>query len=94
MLEQQKQEIPYSQQLLACRFVNDVLHLWERRKNVFWGFPVERSHRKVVILALSDSELLFKVSKAIELVASIKLFIVLSVATFYLTIVLGRIRTD
>ena len=42
------------QQRAECRFVNDVLHIRERKKDVFGGVPVERSHREIVVLSLSD----------------------------------------
>ena len=48
-----------------------MLHIRIRKKDVFWGLPVEWSHREVVVLTLSNSELFLKVCEVIELVASI-----------------------
>ncbi len=79
---------------MACRFVNDVLHIRESEKDSFWGLPVEWSHRKVVIVSLSDGELFLEVSKTIELVASIEFLVVLSVTAFYLAIMPWRVRPD
>ena len=66
-----------------------MLHIGERKKNVLWRLPVEWSHREVIILTLSDSELSFKISEVIELMASVELFVVLSMAAFNLSVVLG-----
>jgi len=71
-----------------CRFVNDVLQIGERKKNVLGRLPVERSHREIVVLSLSDSELLFKVCKVKELMTSIKLLVIFSVTAFYFSIML------
>ena len=78
----------------ACRFVNDVLHIRIRKKDVFWGLPVEWSHREVVVLTLSDSELFLKVCEVIELVASIELLVIFSVASFYLTVMPWCVRLN
>ena len=78
----------------VCRFVNDVLHIRIRKKDVFWGLPVEWSHREVVILTLAHSKLFFKVSKAIEFVASIELLVIFPVAAFNLYVMFGCIRLD
>ena len=71
-----------------------MLHIWIRKKYKFRGSPVERSHREVVILPLSNSELFFKVSEAVELMAGIEFFVVLPVAAFYFAVMLGRVRFD
>ena len=55
-----------------CRFVNDVLHIWKRKKDSFGGLPVERPHGEIVVLSLPNSKLLGKVLKGIERVAGIK----------------------
>ena len=76
------------QQLLQeCRFVNDVLHIRKRIKNIFRSHPVERSHGESVIASLPDSKLFGKVIKGIEGVAGVELLIVFSVAAFYFAIV-------
>ena len=72
-----------------CRFVNDVLHIRKRIKDIFGGHPVEGSHGESVIASLSDSKLFGKVIKGIEGVAGIELLIIFSVAAFYFTIVTG-----
>lgn len=51
-----------------CRFVNDVLQIWERKKNLFRGTPIKRPHREVIVLALANSELLLEIMKGKELV--------------------------
>ena len=71
-----------------------MLHIRERKKDVFGRLPAEWSHREVVILTLSDSELFLKVSEVVELVASIELLVIFLVAAFYLSIMLRRIRFD
>ena len=54
--------------ILFCRFVNDVLQIWERKKNLFRGTPIKRPHREVIVLALANSELLLEIMKGKELV--------------------------
>ena len=44
-----------------CRFVNDVLHIGERKKDVFRRLPVEWSHGETVVLSLAESKLFGKV---------------------------------
>ena len=51
-----------------CWFVNDVLQIWERKKNLFRGTPIKRPHREVIVLALANSELLLEIMKGKELV--------------------------
>ena len=75
--------------MCGCRFVNDVLHIRKRIKNIFGSHPVEWSHGESVIASLSDSKLFGKVIKGIEGVAGIELLIIFSVAAFYFTIVTG-----
>ena len=70
-----------------CRFVNDVLHIRKRIKNIFGSHPVEWSHGESVIASLPDSKLFGKVIKGIEGVAGVELLIVFSVAAFYFAIV-------
>ncbi|MBO5171283.1 MAG: hypothetical protein J6B70_11175, partial [Oscillospiraceae bacterium] len=41
----------------SCRFVNDVLHIRKRIKNIFGSHPVEGSHGESVIASLPDSKL-------------------------------------
>ena len=66
-----------------------MLHIWKRKKNVFWGHPVEWSHGEIVVLTLSDSELFLKVRKVVEFMAGIEFFIILPMAAFYLSVVPG-----
>ena len=74
----------------SCRFVNDVLHIRKRIKNIFGSHPVEGSHGESVIASLPDSKLFGKVIKGIEGMTSIELLIIFSVAAFYFTIVSRR----
>ena len=78
----------------GCRFVNDVLQISERKKGIFRRLPVERSHGKIIVLPLTDSELLCEVFEGIEGVASIELFVVLAVTALNLSIVSGGERPD
>ena len=71
-----------------------MLHIRGSKEDRFRGLPVERSHGEVIVVSLPDSELFFKVSKAVELVTSVEFFIVLSVTAFYLAVMSGRIRPD
>ncbi|MCI6725228.1 MAG: ATP-binding protein, partial [Bacteroidales bacterium] len=41
--------------LLHCRFVNDVLHNGERKKDGIGRLPVERAHGEIVVLSLPNS---------------------------------------
>ena len=79
---------------IKCRFVNDVLHIWESEQDLFGREPVKRTHREIVILALASGKLLFEVIKGVELVYSIKLFIVFAMTAFYFAVVLGCVRLD
>ena len=72
-----------------CRFVNDALHIRESEKNLFRRTPVKRSHRKIIVLTLANSQLFSEIIKGIELMRSIKFFIIFSVTTFNLTIMSG-----
>ena len=40
---------------LNCRFVNDVLRIREREKDLFRREPIERTHGKIVVLTLTNS---------------------------------------
>ena len=61
-------EKPYNDTKKVCRFVNDVLQIWERKKNLFRGAPIERTHREIVVLTLANGELLLEIVKGKELV--------------------------
>ena len=61
---------------------------------MLWGHPAEWSHGKIVVLALSDSELFLKVRKVIEFMTSIKFFIVFSMTAFHLAVMPGCKGTD
>ena len=50
----------------SCRFVNDVLHIGEGKKDSFRRLPVERSHGKVVVMPLTNGKLFSKIVKGIE----------------------------
>ena len=51
-----------------CRFVNDVLHIGKRGKDLLGRFPVEWSHREMIVGTLPDSQLFLEVLEGIELV--------------------------
>ena len=68
--------------------------LWVRKEDRFGGVPVERSHGEIVILPLSDRQLLLKISKGIKGVAGIEFLIVLSMATLNLTVVPWGVRLN
>ena len=74
---------------MICWFVNDVLHVWIRKKDVFGRVPVEWSHGEVVVLPLSDGQLLFEIIERVELPHSIKLLVILSVTALHLAVVPG-----
>lgn len=40
----------------------------ERKKDLFWGTPIKRTHREIVVLTLANSELLLEIVKGKELV--------------------------
>lgn len=65
-----------------------------RKEDRFGGVPVERSHGEIVILSLSDSQLLLKISKGIKGVAGIEFLVVLSMAAFNFTVVPRGIRPN
>lgn len=67
-LLQQWQPAAKKRLILKCRIVNDVLQIWERKKNLFRGTPIKRPHREVIVLALANSELLLEIMKGKELV--------------------------
>ena len=71
-----------------------MLHKREIKKNVFWRFPIKRSHREVVILILPDSKLLFEIFKRIEFMTSIEFFIIFSVAALDFSVMSGRKRAN
>ena len=48
-----------------CRFINDVLHIWKRIKEVFGRAPVEWAHVEIAVLFLPDSKQPGKVIKGI-----------------------------
>ena len=75
-----------------CRFVNDALHIRESEKNLFRRTPVKRSHRKIIVLTLANSKLFSEIIKGIELMRSIKIFVIFSVTAFYLTVMPWRSR--
>ena len=56
--------------------------------------PVERTHGEIVVFSVPDRELLLEVLKGIEFMGSVKVFVVLTVASLDLTVVSGRIRLD
>ena len=77
-----------------CRFVNDELHIWERKKDSFRRLPVEWSHREIVVLSLADGQLLYEAIERIKLMRCIKLFVILSMTAFHLAVMSGRERPN
>jgi len=71
-----------------------VLQVWERKKDVFGRVPVERSHGEIIVFPFSDSQLLFKIGKAIEFATSVEFLIVFSVAALDFAVVPWRVRPD
>ena len=53
---------------IFCRFVNDVLHIGKRGKDLLGRFPVEGSHGEMIVGTLPDSQLFLEVLEGIELV--------------------------
>lgn len=70
-----------NQPFFFCRFVNDVLHIRKSEQDVFRRAPIERTHREIVVLTLTNSQFLFEIVKGIEFVGSIEFFIVPAVTT-------------
>ena len=66
----------------------------ERKKDLFRRAPAERAHREVIVLSVPNSELFLEVLKRIELVRSIEVFVIFSMAALDLTVVSGRKRLD
>ena len=55
-----------------------------------WGFPAQRSHRKLVIVsAIIDLELSGKVLKGIKSMRGIKPFVILTVVPFHFPVMPG-----
>ena len=77
-----------------CRFVNDVLQRREGRQDLFWGEPVKRTHREIVVGTFPDSKLNFEIFKGIEAVRSVKLLVVFAVTALYFSVVSGCVRAD
>ena len=80
--------------LSNCRFVNDVLHNGERKKDGIGRLPVERAHGEIIVLSLPNSKLLGKVIKGIECVAGIEFFIIFPVAALNFSVVSWRKRLN
>ena len=53
---------------ILCRFVNDVLHIGKRGKDLLGRFPVELSHGEMIVGTIPDSQLFLEVLEGIELV--------------------------
>ena len=79
---------------VACRLVNEVLQGRKVRQGLFGRFPVERAQGETVVLALPDGELHREAGKREELVRSVEIRIVFSVAALHFIVVAGRVRTD
>ena len=77
-----------------CRFDNEVLHRVKSSKSQLRREPFEGTHRKVVVISLSDSELRCEISEGIELVGSVEFLIVFAVTALNFAVMPGRIRTE
>ena len=69
--------------LKFCRFVNDVLQKLENlavgqkgKQIIGWGFPIERTHREIIVLSAVNSKLLFKVFKRVKSMSGIEVFVI------------------
>ena len=78
----------------VCRFDNEVLHRVKSSKSQLRREPFEGTHRKVVVISLSDSELRCEISEGIELVGSVEFLIVFAVTALNFAVMPGRIRAD
>ena len=52
----------------------------ERKESLFRRTPAERTHREVIILSIPDSQLLPEVLERKELVGSVEVFVVFTMA--------------
>lgn len=66
----------------------------KRRKNQFRGAPVERTHGEIIVFSIPDSKLFLEVFKGEELVVSIEILVILTVAAFDLAVVPWRVRLN
>ena len=55
-------------------------------ESIFRRDPVKRTHRKIVVFAKMDSKLGLEIVKRVELVSSVKVFVVFAVRTLYFTV--------
>ena len=74
----------------GCRFVNDVLHVGKRIKDLFRRAPVERTHGEVVVFELPDSKLRPEVLERIKLVRRVEILIILAMAALDLSVMPRR----
>lgn len=58
------------------------------------SLPVKRTHRKVIVISVMNSKLLFKIIKRIKPMKSIEIFIIFSVRTLNLAIMTRSIRRN
>ena len=77
-----------------CRFVNDVLHIRKRKEDLLGRAPVEGTHGEVVVFVLPYRKLFLEVLEGIELVRGVKVFVVLPVAAFDLSVMPWRKDLD
>ena len=78
----------------SCRFVNDVLHIRKRKEDLLGRAPVEGTHGEVVVFVLPYRKLFLEVLEGIELVRGVKVFVVLPVAAFDLSVMPWRKDLD
>ena len=78
----------------CCRFVNEVLHALERKKDSPRRLPAEWSHGEIIILPLTHGKLFCKIIKGIESMRGIELFIIFSMTAFHLPVMSWSKRTN
>ena len=72
--------------VIICRCFNDVLHKAKLSQHLLWRFPVAWSHKKMIIGAPTDIQLIPKVLEGMEAMRGIKRFIIFSMTVPNLTI--------
>jgi len=63
-------------------------------EDLFRRKPIERTHGKIVIVSIPNSKLFLEVFKGEELVVSIEILVILTVAAFDLSVVPWRVRLN
>ena len=63
-------------------------------KKIGRRFPTERTHRKVVILLLTNRQLTLEITQRIKMMRGVKLLVIPTVGTLHFAVVARRIRTN